>query len=145
MLLGLIIQNKHCIYRGILTLFIIGVLGCSPIYESHLSESYVKQAWLPYIKNNNITKDEIITLLGEPTAYFNNGKILAYRVIVIETSPDTSLILVIRESIEELDFLSNLDEFEYSRKTQIRTEYDLILAFDNNNILKNHSLIKVRR
>ena len=52
--------------------------------ETFVTESYVHQRWLPFIQNKRATRKEIITNLGEPTEYYEKGRILAYRLLLVE-------------------------------------------------------------
>ncbi len=52
--------------------------------ETFVTESYVHKRWLPFIQDKRATRKEIITNLGEPTQSYEKGRILAYRLLLVE-------------------------------------------------------------
>ena len=52
--------------------------------ETFVTESYVHQRWLPFIQDGRISRKEIISHLGEPTQSYENERILAYRLLLVE-------------------------------------------------------------
>lgn len=146
------------------------VLACAheKLDETFVSEPYVRERWLPYIADGRTERKEIIQRLGEPTSSFQSGKILGYRLILVEEGRDLS-------EKEYRDILINLDAayiggfygwVDYRRKSlsekgtlfTIReqnkegklleilsreAEYSLVLVFDDHGTLAHHSLRRI--
>lgn len=138
--------------------------------ETFVTESYVHQRWLSFIQDGKATRKEVITRLGEPTQSYENGRILAYRLLLVEgdrkitadyykkiktwkvegwqSAVWESLINERRKALSEkgnlLVFRENAnDEMAYVLRAR-EAEYSLILVFNDNNILSKHSLLRVR-
>lgn len=56
--------------------------------ESFVSEPYVREKWLSFIGDGKTDRNEIVQHLGEPTLSFQNGKILCYRLILVEAGKE---------------------------------------------------------
>lgn len=137
--------------KAVTVFYVLTVLGCATAPAPYLKESYVKESWLPFIQNNKTTKMEIIKLLGEPTEYFEKGRIFAYRLILEnpehratindcnpkrseELVPEKGDLLVIRENKKEDRYLDIVCRV---------AEYSLVIVFDENDVQLRHSLIRV--
>lgn len=137
--------------------------------ETFVTESYVHKRWLSFIQNRKTSRKEVISHLGEPTEFYENKRILAYRLLLVEKDHKItadyykkirawevegwqsmaweSLINDRRKALSEkgnlLVFRENEnDEMAYVLRAR-EAEYSLILVFDDNNILKKHSLLRI--
>ena len=78
-----------------------------------------QQQWLPFIENGKITKEEVLLKLGIPSSQFEGERILTYQM--------------------------TFNEQEGFRVISRRAfEYNLVLVFDERNILQKHRLLKVK-
>jgi hypothetical protein len=154
---------------GLLT----GTLGCaytlSDLDERYVAVSFVKERWLNYIQDGNITKKEVVTLLGPSTEIFEQGQILVFRLILGERNIDTrkppynflrvpsaveaynSQISAYNKMRKELASQEALlvvgreyGEKEYSEILGRQAEYSLVMVFDESGTLRRHRLLRVR-
>ncbi len=79
-----------------------------------------QQEWLQSVEDGKTTRDEILLKLGEPSAQFEGGRILTYRMEVSE------------------------DERFGKKLVKVKgdSEFTLILPFDGKNTLKKHNLLQ---
>jgi hypothetical protein len=121
--------------------------------RSHTSaEKYYKryyelqQKWLPFLEDGTTTKREIEQTLGQPTTRYEDGKIWAYSIQLTEArageigipEPET---IGIPEP--ETIGIPEPGTTVISESESYVGHYSLVLVFDEKNILKRHSLVKV--
>jgi len=98
-------------------LFVVLIAGCA----GHIMtvDKSIQQKWLPFIEDGKTTKEEVILKLGIPSAQFEGERILTYQM--------------------------TFDEKEGFRVISRRAfEYNLVLVFNERNILQKHRLLKVK-
>jgi len=141
-------------------LVLLSLCGCMDTTPEFISESSVLKRWLPFI-SQGADEQAIVKRLGEPTETFENGRILAYDLIISDelvysayqrgidgygeigfhnrrcrelTARDDSLV-VIRPGVE------------YKRPWLIRSrvgEYSLVLVFDDSRTLQSFRLLRMK-
>ena len=136
--------------------------------ETFVSEPYVRERWLPFIVDGKTERNEIIQRLGEPTSGFESGKILGYRMILVEEGRDISekeyrSILINLESAylnryygwveNRRKLLSEKGSLftvrEQNKKEKLleilsrEAEYSLVLVFDDQGTLARHRLRRI--
>ena len=84
-------------------------------------DKYLEETSLSFIEDGKTTKDEIILKYGFPMKTFNNGGILIYNTAFSE----------------KRGFITMQDVAKVG-------DYHFVFVFDENNILKRHSFLKVR-
>jgi len=161
--------RSFCRILLVFILFLM-LIGCAheKLDETLVSEPYVRQRWLPFLAEGKTERNEIIQRLGEPTSRFLSGKILGYRLILIEGGQDLS-------EKEYRSILINLDAAyiggyygwvdnrrkvlsekgslftvrEQNREEKLleilsrEAEYSLVLVFDNRGTLARHRLRRI--
>jgi hypothetical protein len=158
--------------RRVFLLFamLASVFACAheKLDETFVSEPYVRERWLPHIADGKTERNEIIQRLGEPTSSFQSGRILGYRLILVEDGRDLSEkeyrnILVNRDSaylggyygwvdnrrkvLSEKGTLFTVREQNKEDKLleilSREAEYSLVLVFDDQGTLARHSLRRI--
>jgi hypothetical protein len=150
-------------------LLLLGMLGCAhtlaDLDETYVTESFVSRRWLSFVQDGVVSKDEVIRQLGQPTAIFEGGRILGYRLLLVEKElpekkhkgymrPDPRYFRFVEVSNQRRKQLAELDqllvmrpEYEPSLYWQIvgrEAEYSLVLVFNENGILQSHRLQRVK-
>ena len=155
--------------RVLLIFFLALLVGCAtPRDDTYVTETYVSERWLPFIQNGKTTRNELVALLGEPTRSYQDGKILAYRLILVEAGRVQTKELIAtwhmtrtayvtknykqvnkrRQALSQTGRLLVLrPSEEEQRQLRILTrdaEYSLVLVCDHNDIVVRHSLVRVK-
>lgn len=86
---------------------------------------------LDFITDGQTTKQEIIVKLGEPSGRFESEKILTYR---LRAAPKSDGYYVVQRETTT----SGLPTWSLAN-------FSLVLVFDDANVLRQHSLVKVNR
>lgn len=155
----------------VLPIFFLALLvGCAtPRDDTYVSETYVSERWLPFIQNGKTTRNELVALLGEPTRSYQDGKILAYRLILVEAGKVQTEegLMVTWHMTRTAYFTKNYKQVNKRRKALSQTgrllvlrpseeeqrqlriltreaEYSLVLVCDHNDIVVRHSLVRVK-
>lgn len=165
----------------VLGLLLSGLLtGCAATYrdldETYIKESFVQQRWLSFLHDGETNAEEVMDSLGTPTAEFENGSILGYRLVLAAEKQDSTVDgyrdhfgrnYLWAGNNPTAAFNEGIGDHNEIRKRSSETgklwvwrdgeseqtffllftreaEYSLILEFDGNRILKNHSLIRVK-
>jgi hypothetical protein len=90
----------------------------------------IQEKWLPFIEDGKTTKDEVLLKLGRPSGQFEGGRILTYTM----------------SFSEEDGFRVNYErKFIYHGFSVSKAKYNLVLVFNENNILSKHNLLKLRQ
>lgn len=88
-------ERPSRIFRAAAALCVLASHGCAsdllPLGDTYIKESYVSQRWLAFIQEEKSTQTEIRTSLGEPTVSYQEGNILGYRLILVETDRESTL------------------------------------------------------
>lgn len=100
-----------------------------------LVDESIQQKWLPFIENGKTTKEEIVLILGEPSGQFEGGRILTYTMSFSEKNG-------FRVNYEKTFIYHGLWT-QILELSVSKAEYNLILVFNENNILSKHNLLKV--
>ncbi len=158
--------------RPIFLLFIMFGSLCACAHdnldERFVSEPYVRERWLSYVEDGKTKKGDIIRRLGEPTSSFQDNRILGYRLILVEDGRDitekeyrTALINFEsayrdryygwinnrRKLLSEKGALFTVrDQNKEDKLLEIlsrEAEYSLVLVFDDQNTLAQHSLRRI--
>ncbi len=87
--------------------------------------------WLGYLQDGKTTKEEALLKLGLPSAQFEGERILSWRLMLHASD---GLVPVARE----------VDPFDPRMAQWREAEYNLILVFDQRNVMQRHSLIKIK-
>ena len=94
------------------------------------------QKVFPFIEVEKTTKDEVFLKLGEPSGQFEGGRILTYAMNFSE-----------KEGFRvdyEREFVTHCRWFQRLNTSVGKAEYNLILVFDDKNILSKYNLLRVR-
>jgi len=164
-------EQVKCISRmALVSMMFAFLLACAHgnLDETFVSEPYVRTRWLPFVVDGKTERKEIIQRLGEPTSGFQSGKILGYRLILVEEGRDVSEkeyrdIIVNRDSayvagyygwvnnrrklLSEKGILFTVREQNKEEKLleilSREVEYSLVLVFDDRDTLARHSLRRI--
>lgn len=112
---------------SICLLFFVSTLGCS----TGVSTESIQQRWLPFLADGKTKKIVVLSRLGRPSAEFQKGRIITYRL-----------------QMDHKDVLrpvsQGLDEFVIDRRLYgVKPMYSLVLIFDDDEILRQHSLVNI--
>ena len=112
---------------SICLLFFVSTLGCS----TGVTTESIQQRWLPFLADGKTKKIVVLSRLGRPSAEFQKGRIITYRL-----------------QMDHKDVLrpvsQGLDEFVIDRRLYgVKPMYSLVLIFDDDEILRRHSLVKI--
>jgi len=102
-------------------------LGCSP----GLTSEKIEQRWLPFLEDGETKKIVILSRLGKPSAQFQRGRILTYRL----QTDHRGILRPVSQGLEEFV----IDKRLYD----VKPMYSLVLIFDEKEILRRHSLVSV--
>ncbi len=103
------------------------VLACASKYY-YVNDIELQQKWLPFVEDGTTTKREIEQTLGQPTTRYEDGKIWAYSIQLTEARAGEIGILEPETTGIPESYVGH---------------YSLVLVFDEKNILKRHSLVRV--
>lgn len=86
---------------------------------------------MPYIRDGNMTRQDVLLKLGEPNWSFENGRILTYRIMIDKKGRVTPVTNDNNKSARDL-----------SANTLVTARhYSLVLVFNALGILEKHSLV----
>lgn len=154
----------------VLLIFLFALLvGCATSRDdTYVTEIYVSERWLPFIQNGKTTRNELVAILGKPTRSYQDGKILAFRLILVEAGRvQTEALMATWHMTRTAYFTKNYKQVnnrrqalsqtgrllvlrpseEEQRQLRILTreaEYSLVLVCDHNDIVVRHSLVRVK-
>jgi len=100
-----------------------------------LANESIQQKWLPFIEDGKTMKDEVLLKLGKPSGQFEGGRILTYPITFSEE--EGFRVNYERKCIYHAWWPKAL------KLSVSKAEYNLILVFDDKNILSKHNLLKV--
>ena len=153
-----------------LSIAFASVFGCAQanLDETFVSEPYVRERWLPFLADGKTERKEILQRLGEPTSNFRSGRILGYRLILVEQGPNLSeneyrnIMINLetaylnryfgwvddrRKLLSEKGTLFSVREQNKEEKLleilSREAEYSLVLVFDDQGTLARHSLRRI--
>lgn len=157
-------------FHSVIFIMLFMLMACAheKLDEAFVSESYVRERWLPFLTEGKTEKSELIRRLGEPTSSFQDGVILGYRLILVEDGRDLSekeyrnvianhdvayltphyaWVNNRRKVLSEKGTLLTLREGNKDGKLleilSREAEYSLVLLFDGQGALERHSLRRV--
>jgi len=106
--------------------------GCVAHKVQIVNREITEQTWLSFLEDAKTTKEEVLSRLGRPSAKFEGGSILTYRL-------DDKYQVVPR------DYGARAKSWGLGRPSVWkRGRYSLVLVFDPAMILQRHSLVRVR-
>jgi len=111
--------------------FILLITGCAATTQKVVGDQEIKENLAAFLEDGKTTKQEVLLKLGIPSAQFEEERILTYR---LGLNDQGTMVVGAPEFI--------LKDRRISRWMQ--SCYSLVLVFDDRNILKQHSLLKVR-
>jgi hypothetical protein len=117
----------------LLSSFMLAGFGCATtaLQKLEIAENEVGTKWLAHLEHGKTTKEAILLEYGLPSAQFEGERILTYRLML---HAQEGLVVVGRE----------LSSFDPRLIQWAKAEYSLVLVFDGQNILRRHSLLRVR-
>jgi hypothetical protein len=119
-------MKKIC--SGLIAVVLAAVVaGCS----THLSRAELQEKYLPFLQVGKTTKEEVLLNLGTPSGQFQNERILTYRLTVLGGK---QLKVLPRESI-----YGDPNVAIWS----ILTKYNLIVVFDEKDVLTKYNVIDI--
>lgn len=157
-----------------LLIVLIATLGCAYTLEdldkTYIAESFVLGRWLSFIRDDSVSRDEVIQLLGRPTEVFEEGGILVYRLILAEkeikgkrpylflwrsANPVLAFNSMIPTHNKIRNKLASQDDalgavgrrYDWKLYLQIlgrQAEYNLVLVFDERATLRRYRLLRVK-
>ncbi len=111
------------------------VLACAQKYY-YVNDIELQQKWLPFVEDGTSTKREIEQTLGQPTTRYEDGKIWAYSIQLTEArAGEIGILEPETTGIPEPETTGIPESYV--------GHYSLVLVFDEKNILKRHSLVRV--
>jgi len=111
------------------------VLACAQKYY-YENDIELQQKWLPFVEDGTSTKREIEQTLGQPTTRYEDGKIWAYSIQLTEArAGEIGILEPETTGIPEPETTGIPESYV--------GHYSLVLVFDEKNILKRHSLVRV--
>lgn len=106
----------------------VALAGCAQVIAT---PQEIEQRSLSFLRDGKTTKQEVILRLGIPSAQFQAERILAYRLSYNEQSKE---VLTAPREV-------------FVRDPRIAgwtmSQYNLVLVFDENDILRQHNFLKV--
>ena len=111
-------------WRGMVATLLLVVGGCTPYKANRLGPA-AAQALLPFLEGGKLRRDEVLARLGAPSFESRKDRIVAYR---MASDGGGSLTVVPR----------------YGTFGWKRAQYNLVLAFDEEEILETFSLIQMK-
>jgi hypothetical protein len=113
-----------------IVVIILITASCSNTLQ--IADTELENKYVPFIKDNVTTRDDIILKLGEPSWTFENGRIFTYR-LWLDKSGIRPLVVDKRGSDSTLAYASIATPRQYS----------LVLIFNANSTLDKHSLVRI--
>jgi hypothetical protein len=111
-------------------LIILLLLGCAETRLQTVDDATVQQQ-LALLDDGKTTKEDILLKFGIPSCQFEGEKILTYR---LRYNQKDSRFEVISREVDRRD--PRFAEWMW-------TEYNLVLVFDEKNILQKHSVLRI--
>ena len=103
---------------------VFALMACTAHKVQTIDPGVTRNTSLSFLKDSQSTKEELLSNLGAPSAQFEAGRILTYRL-------DGKYQAIPRPSGQ-------------SPAPWNRAQYSLVLVFDAAGILQRHSLVRVR-
>ena len=113
---------------GFLILLLLS--GCAETKLQTLDDSVLQQQ-LALLEDGKTTKQDILLKFGIPSSQFEGERILTYR---LRFNQKQNRFEVISREVDRLD--PRFAEW-------MKTEYNLVLVFDDKHILQKHSMLRV--
>jgi hypothetical protein len=120
--------------KSLICLIMFFLLANSCTNKAYVADADFEQTYIPFIKDQNITKEEVIMRLGEPIWIFEEGRIYTYR-LHLDNKGNVKPIVAEKSTADR----SFSEYFAYNYKRQ----YSLVLVFDEKDVLEKHSLVRV--
>jgi len=163
-----IVRSSRALLLALLPFLLLTACAHEKLDETFVSEPYVRERWLPFLADGKTARSELIQRLGEPTARFQSGAILGYRLIFVEEGKVISE-KEYRDTIVNRDsgylggyygWLNNkrnllsekgalLVVWEKNKEEKLleilsrEAEYSLVFVFDDQGTLARHSLRRI--
>jgi outer membrane protein assembly factor BamE (lipoprotein component of BamABCDE complex) len=112
--------------------FMVAMLlsGCAETKLHTVDDSMLQQQLAP-LEDGKTTKQEILLKFGIPSAQFEGERIFTYR---LRFNQNANRFEVISKEVDRMD--PRFAEW-------MRTEYNLVLVFDDKHILQKHSMLRI--
>jgi hypothetical protein len=156
------IRGTMCSHRQAIgtVVFLVVAAGCAlTLDDRYVRESFVRGRWLQFLQDGRTSQQEVTASLGEPSAYLQDGKILAYRLILVEEDREVteeeyqqdkgskSAVNKRRQALSEngrlLVVRGTMEDERFWLLRSRAAEYSLVLMFDESHILRTHSFLRV--
>ena len=132
--------------------------------DKYVSEAFVREYWLNFLKDGSTMRHEVLEHLGEPTEQYEEGRIIAYRLLLTEhdrgdlwhflwvwcQTQKEGWEAKINERREALSKKEHLLVFRHELKGKLlpelmarEAEYSLVIVFDEQGIVKDSSLKRI--
>jgi len=132
--------------------------------DKYVSEAFVREQWLSFLKEGLTMRQDVLEHLGEPTEQYEEGRIIAYRLLLAEndrkdlwrflwfwcTVHEEGWEAEINERREALSKKEHLLIFRNELKEKLlpellarEAEYSLVIVFDEQGIVKASSLKRI--
>lgn len=158
--------------RTLAAILVVGSLasGCGTVQrqsDRFFTKAYVSERWLPAIDDGLTTRAQIVQALGQPSRQYENGRMLAYVLILDDLDReltdgeystrvfyDLAPIYYSSEALaawqtrvsQHGHMMVVTEAFKRRREKQIRVaaaEYELVLVFGPGDVLVRHALIRI--
>ena len=113
-------------------LVLVILSGCSPTPKTRVIEDASNSERIPFIREGVTTREEIMTRLGAPVSFYENQRIVIYWM----HENKTGKFQVVPQRAMPID-----PEGGITWKLGL---HNLVLVFDDHNILERHSLVFIR-
>ncbi len=116
-------------------LIVSTLTGCAAHNMQIVDRETIEQTLLAFLEDGKTTKKELLSRLEEPSAQFEGGRILTYRL-------DRKFKVVTPEDESSPSFWYG----DPGKRLSLwkRARYSLVLVFDAGGVLQRHSLVRVR-
>ncbi len=105
------------------------LLACASKYY-YVNDIELQQKWLPFLVDGKTTKEEVESKLDSPSYQYDERSVHYATAIKYEEGRIWAYMMLITE--------------EGLRVVEFSGHYHLVLVFDEKNILKRHSLVRVK-
>ena len=138
---------KAWLHIRLVVAFTALLLGCSSP-ETRRVDDGVAVSGFPFLHDGKITRGEILDRLGQPASYFEDGMVVIYWLREgehgeLEVVPRNATAIRLH-NYDTLVFLGSTNEPRQPQKDSGTGYYNLVLVFDDNDILAEHSLVFIR-
>lgn len=124
--------NRISSLIAVLSLMSLSFCGCAE-HVVKVADAEVETKWLGFLEDGSITKQDVLLKLGLPAENFEGERILVYRLVLTENEGLVNLSRYIHQYEPLMD-----------EGPGTKGHFSLVLVFDDNHVLKRHSLLRLR-